>query len=362
MAVRTRAATGKIPWPLILLGGPEKGGKSHLAATFCSSKRVGLRFWLDLNEGAADEYVSLSIREPGDEGYQIIDHDGTFSDIYDQVLEVDKVARNADANGEPPVVLVVDSASALWKMFTAWANTRALRTKKNQRLLAEDPDNQIDVPYYVWNEPNKRHRRFMDTLMQMPAIVIMTGRLAEKAIIEKGEPRRDGAKEWKIEVQKDVVYDATAVIHIYREKNTRRFTLAGVRSLHFPQPDGAEIELSTGTLDLEAFIWDGLKCSQENSGGRVMAPLVADRAETWIEDVNRETDEEALRAVWAMLHDKAGLPPGEDRERVKASITSRVEFLRSLPTEDAPMPEEPPEDDTSARIRAAANQNQEETA
>lgn len=359
MAVRTRKPTGKIPWPLIVLAGPQKGGKSHTAATFCASKRVGQRFWLDLNEGAADEYVSLSIRDEKDDGYEIIDHDGSFSDIYDQVLEVDKIAREADAKGEPPAVLVIDSGSAEWKMLTAWAYSKAERLKTNLKLLAEDPDAKIDIPYYVWNEPNKRHRRLMDVLMQMPAIVIMTGRLAEKTIIENGQPRRDGAKEWKVEVQKDVVYDATAVIHIYREGNVRRFTLAGVRSLHFPQPEGAEIELAEGTLDLEAFIWEGLKCSQANSGGRVMAPLVADRAEKWLDEVAQQPDEKLLHEVWIMA--KEALPPGDDRQRVYNAVATRLDFLRARPAADDDADPTDQKDDTSARIRAAAAKSQEQT-
>lgn len=356
MAVRTRPATGKIPWPLIVLGGPEKGGKSHTAATFCSSKKVGQRFWLDLNEGAADEYVSLSIRDEKDEGYEIVDHDGSFSDIYDQVLEVDKIAREADAKGEPPTVLVIDSGTAEWKMLSMWAYSRAERLKTNKALLANDPDAQIDVPWYLWNEPNKRHWRLMDVLKQMPGIVIMTGRLAEKTVIENGKPRRDGAKEWKIEVQKDVVYDATAVIHIYREKNTRRFTLAGVRSLHFPQPEGAEIDLGDGSLDLEKFIWEGLKCSQANSGGRVMAPLVADRAEKWLDEVAVQRDEESLHQVWVMA--KEALPPSDDRERVKNAVTVRLEEIRGRLAQGDSDPME--QDDISTRIRAAAAQKDEE--
>lgn len=355
MPIRTRKPTGKIPWPLILLAGEEKAGKSYTAAAFCSSQRVGDRYWIDLGEGAADEYVSLSLRDKKDEGYQIVDHNGTFRDILDQILAIEEEAVRADKAGEPPVVVVVDSGSAMWKALSTWATSRAARTRSNQAKIKDDPDADIDVGPLFWNSANRWHRQIIDALMRMPAIVIITARLAEKSVIGPGG-RPTGEKEWKAEVQKDLPYDATAVIYVRREG--RRFTLAGVRSLFIEHEAGEETELAEGSLDLEKFIWEGLRCSQEASGGRVMSALVVDAAEKYLDEIANESSEEALRALWAMAKD--GLPPGEDRQRVSTAITARLEMLRSLPTGEQDDEHDPTVDATSAALRAAAADEKQE--
>src|SRR5690606_23124247 len=100
MAIKTRKPTGAVPWPLILLEGGEKAGKSWACAELSASEKVGQTYWLDLSEGAADEYGAV----PGAR-YLVVEHNGTWQDIVGQVAEIrEEAARAADA-GEPPVVL-----------------------------------------------------------------------------------------------------------------------------------------------------------------------------------------------------------------------------------------------------------------
>ena len=88
MTLRTRKPTGVPSWPLILLAGEAKTGKTYRAAEFTGDENVGRAFWLDLAEGCADEYGLV----PGAD-YEIVDHDGTWIDIVTQVAEVREVAR-----------------------------------------------------------------------------------------------------------------------------------------------------------------------------------------------------------------------------------------------------------------------------
>src|SRR3712207_7265593 len=46
-------------WPCILLEGEEKAGKSWALAQFSASDKIGMLYWIDLNEGAGDEYGAI---------------------------------------------------------------------------------------------------------------------------------------------------------------------------------------------------------------------------------------------------------------------------------------------------------------
>ena len=70
--LKTRKPTGRVPWPCILLEGEEKSGKSWALAQFSSSDRIGTLYWIDLNEGAGDEYGAI----PG-ATYELVEHAGT---------------------------------------------------------------------------------------------------------------------------------------------------------------------------------------------------------------------------------------------------------------------------------------------
>ena len=57
--LKTRKPTGRVPWPCILLEGEEKAGKSWALAQLSTSDRIGALYWIDLNEGAGDEYSKV---------------------------------------------------------------------------------------------------------------------------------------------------------------------------------------------------------------------------------------------------------------------------------------------------------------
>src|SRR4028119_1593003 len=74
--LKTRQPTGRVPWPCILLEGEEKAGKSWALAQFSSSDKIGALYWIDLNEGAGDEYGAV----PGAR-YQLVEHDGSYAAV-----------------------------------------------------------------------------------------------------------------------------------------------------------------------------------------------------------------------------------------------------------------------------------------
>jgi hypothetical protein len=120
---------------MVLIEGPDQVGKSYQAAQFTGSDRTGQAYWMDLGEGAADEYINV----PGAD-YLILDHDGTWSDIIHQIQEATK---EAEKSSDKPAVLVIDSMSNVWDMLKAWVNARARNSRNGKKLLASDPDAEI---------------------------------------------------------------------------------------------------------------------------------------------------------------------------------------------------------------------------
>src|SRR5690606_18804257 len=96
--------------------------------------------------------------------YEVIEHDGSYREILEQITAVWHEANRAAREGEPPVVLVVDSMSAEWTMLVNWTNDRARRSRTGQRKLQQDPDAEIDPTSNLWNDANKRHYRIMNLL------------------------------------------------------------------------------------------------------------------------------------------------------------------------------------------------------
>lgn len=210
--LRTRTPTGLPSWPLILVEGPEKTGKSWLCALLTSSPRIGRALWLDWTEGEGDQYGSI----PGVQ-YELIDHDGTFEDIGRQIFAARCEAQSALDRGEKPLLLVIDSMTAEWDALKAWADQRARNTESAKRKLARNPGADIPVPMNVWSDVSERHYRIMRLLMTFPGIVVMTARGKEIAAVgDDGKPT--GERDYKVEGHKNLAFDATAWVRLSRNQ------------------------------------------------------------------------------------------------------------------------------------------------
>ena len=229
--VRARKPTGAVPYPLILVEGEEKSGKSWAAALLSASSRVGQTYWLDLGEGGADEYGAI----PGAR-YLVLEHDGTWAQIVARVQEVKAEAARAKDAGKPPVVLVVDTMTDVWEGLKDWASDRAKQqAAKKGRVI--DPNGEIKVSMNLWNDAGARYRRLMTQLLTFPGVVILIARGKEVAVLDdKGNPV-EGRKEWKVEGHKTLAFDATLWLRMYR---TQRPIVVGARSVHVGIRPGAD--------------------------------------------------------------------------------------------------------------------------
>ncbi|MFD3456855.1 AAA family ATPase [Streptomyces sp. NPDC058691] len=349
--LKTRRPTGIVPWPLILIEGEEGSGKTYSAAEFSASKRIGQMYWVDLAEGSADEYAAI----PGAD-YEIIDHDGTYRDILEQIRAVYLEARRVAAAGEPPVVLSVDSGSSLWRMLRTWTSERARRGRSNAQRLQEDPDAAIDVGMNLWNDATERWMEVIHLLQTFPGIAIITARGKQiTAIDEGGNPVKDNRgrvlREWKVQAQKDLAFDCSVWVRMRRGRVPQ---VIKARSLQLRVEDGKPLELPDFTI--EDLVFNRLGCSLE-SQPRQMPALVGDRVQAWLDehDVEDLRDVEKLRELWwDAAKDDTGLSRGEVVS-IRATIERMVAEIENPPTD---MGQGPVSD--AERLRAAVERRDED--
>jgi hypothetical protein len=252
MTLKTRKPTGAVPWPLILIEGEEKAGKTWACAEFTASDKVGRCFWIDLGEGAADEYGAI----PGAD-YEVVEHDGSFADLLANVAEIHALGAKALAAGEKPVVLIIDTMTTEWDMLKDWATDRAKSSRSNRKKLENDPNAEIKVSGNYWNDANARHRTLMRLLKTFPGIVLMTSHGKAVAVIgDDGQPV-EGKKEHKVEAQKSLGADASCWLRLYR---TQPGEIVGGRSVHLKFRPGDEIRTLAKDWILEGIIFGVLRC------------------------------------------------------------------------------------------------------
>jgi hypothetical protein len=253
MAIKTRKPTGAVPWPLILIEGSEKSGKTWACATFSGSKRLGQMYWIDLGEGSADEYGAI----PGAD-YLIVEHDGSFAQILAAVRELHGMAAKELAAGRPPLALTIDSMTAEWELLKDWATNRAMGSRTNKAKLARDPNAEIKVSTNYWNDANGRHRELMRLLMTFPGPVLMTARGKQVAVIgDNGQPV-EGKKDYRVEAHKTLGFDASCWVRLSRDHEP---LVVGARSVHSGiRPGIDDPKTLPEDWTLEQLIFDLLRC------------------------------------------------------------------------------------------------------
>jgi AAA domain len=220
--LKTRKPTGKPPWPMILLAGAEKCGKSYAAAAFSASDLIDRTFFVELGEGYADHYGEI----PGAR-YEIVEHDGSY-------LSIGRCLRAATMQPRPngkPHAIILDSATELWDLLSEEAQATANRRK------GKDADGEAQITMDLWNVAKKRWRHIVDLLRQYDGPVIITARLEQVTVMAvNGTPTT--AKDWKIRAEKNLPFECDAVVKMPEQGKA---ILAGVRSLRLRTGSGLEV-------------------------------------------------------------------------------------------------------------------------
>jgi hypothetical protein len=262
MTLKTRPPTGIPSWPMILIEGPDSVGKSYQAAQFTGSERTGQAYWMDLGEGAADEYINV----PGAD-YLILDHDGSWADICEQIREATAAAEGSDK----PAVLVIDSMSNVWDMLKAWVNSRARNSRNGKKLLAADPDAEIKPAPNLWNDANDRHHQFLNLLARFPGIVVLTAKGKETMAVDGDGRPIPNAKDYSVEANKNLPFRVNAHVRLSREDAPM---VVSFRSATNGMRPGVDRPQKYPEFTLEHLVFDvmGLKTAQT----RDVTPLVSD--------------------------------------------------------------------------------------
>lgn len=226
MALRTRKPTGKAPWPVVLLAGREKCGKSYAASKFSGSDMVGRTFYIEVGEGSADQYGAL----PGAR-YEIVEHDGSWADILRAVEEA-----VAEPTTGKPNALVIDSMTELWGLLSDEQESVARKRGKDTVTMDQ------------WNAAKKRWRKVIDAARRNRGPVIFTARYNEVTVMRNGKPTVD--KEWKIDAEKNLAYEVDAII---TWKQPREPFINGVRTVAFEVPQGGFSPKDPANFDLDKF-------------------------------------------------------------------------------------------------------------
>lgn len=312
--LKTRPPSGAVPWPLILIEGGEKAGKSWSIAELSASDKIGRTLWLDLGEGAGDEYGAI----PGAR-YELIEHDGTWASIMEQVKAARDEAQRAFEAKEKPVVLAVDSMTAEWEMLKEWVDGKARRRDANAKRLAKDPEAEVQITTDLWNLATARHKELMRILMRFPGIVVITARGVDQVAMENGQPTKN--RTWKVEGQKSLAFDASVWVRVSRTEHPR---IIGARSVHAGIIPGEDKPKIIPDLKLEKLIFEVLKCDPTNAHVREMANL-ADRVAELVDLAIAVETTNAAKDVWALAQTAEVLDMGnEGGQTIRTILTEKA--------------------------------------
>lgn len=292
--LRTRKPTGMPSWPILLLAGVEKAGKSYAAAQAAASELIGRVFWIGVGEDDPDEYGQLA-------DFDIVLHDGTYRGIL-SALEAASAQPRVDGK---PNLIVVDSMSRIWSLLTdaaqETANERATRKAAQGKGRAPGPDG-ADISMDLWNVAKQRWGHVLDVLRAHDGPVIVTARLELVTAMKDGKPTTD--KEWKVVGEKNLPFEVGAIIQL------RAFGegyLTGVRSLRY-RPSPAELTRLPDDWSVD-FLWQQLGLA-EGAGARSHATVHAQGA---------DAERAALLGRIKAAAEAAGVPLGQISEEWAAS-------------------------------------------
>ncbi|MGW4086986.1 hypothetical protein ACWEGS_28540 [Streptomyces sp. NPDC004822] len=227
---------------MILLAGPEKTGKSRIAAEGTASELLGMTYWIEIggSEGTADYYGRL----PG-ANYEIVPHDGSYQDILDAVRWA--VAQPPAVEGKRNMI-VLDNGTNLWDMLSdeqaLYARWRAERKAHENRRRGPNPDLPVTVEPDLWNRAKDRWGEILWLLRRHSGPVVIIARQELVTAFENDKPTRDKTRKIKAEKNLPAAVDAIVELHALGEAY-----LTGVRTLHWEVTPGQSERFEDFSID-----------------------------------------------------------------------------------------------------------------
>ena len=237
MTLKTRKPSGKPDWPILLLAGAEKAGKSYSCAQASASEKIHRTFWVSIGETDPDAYGAI----PGAD-FEIVEHNGHFGTPEGILVALGDVASEARKDRDAGYVdlLVVDSMTRLWDQITDTLNGLAeKRPHKREAVVTMD----------LWTRGKGWWRQAVQAILAFPGPALLTARL-EAVTVMDGAGKPTSIKADKVKTEKSLPYDVDGVIQMPERGKT---FIEGVRSVQF-QLDGRQ-EFPGFTVDK---LWDAM--------------------------------------------------------------------------------------------------------
>lgn len=228
MTRETRRPTGKAAWPITLVTGPQKTGKTHIAAEASASPLIDRAFWFTCGENAPDDFLGIDTPEGhGAPRFEIVDTDGTYRDLYAAMQDMSRVPMDL----ERPHLWVLDSGSKLWALLTDMAQEQANHrwAKRDANKHKELPLDGVTIGMDLWTTAKNRWGGIVDLMRAHQGPSIITARMDYVNVVNaKGDPT--GEKTWKVKVEGSLPFEVDAIAEVPELGDVY---LTGVRSSRF---------------------------------------------------------------------------------------------------------------------------------
>ncbi|MFE1289611.1 hypothetical protein [Streptomyces sp. NPDC058751] len=319
--MKTRKPTGRIGWPLVVVAGAEKTGKSHLCAEFANSDLIGRLIWIPIGESDVDSFGQIADFDIADE------QDGTYRGILNTVRQA--VAEPRADPGKPNAI-VLDSGTILWELLQDEADliarSRAAEKAARQKRPGPSADDDVVIGHSLWNRAKDRWRHVIDALRRHDGPVIICCRLDEVTEFDaQGNPTRN--RTWKVKAERNLPYDATVVMQL---RTYRRPTLTAVRSLVMRLAPDEERTRPGLTLD-------GLmrELGMEQNINVQPAPFIAPQPEAGLDEFEREAEQrvkanEAAAEMRRYATERRVPEPGDVTQNITRALKDDLDPRRAL--------------------------------
>lgn len=227
MALILRDPTGKPPWPITLISGIEKSGKTFAAAQASASKLIDRTIWFPFGEDDPDEYGAI----PGAR-FKIATHNGTYRALYNAMNDALALEQDPSYDPKVPDLWVLDSGGRLWALISDMAQVEANRrwAKRRENQGKPIPEDGVRITPDLWNTANARWEGILNLMRKHKGPSIITARLGLKSIVNEKTGEPTGAKDWKVEAQKGLPFDVGVIVEMHARGENY---LTGVRSLRW---------------------------------------------------------------------------------------------------------------------------------
>lgn len=251
-ALRTRRPTGKGGWQRVLLTSDESGivDAAWAAAAFTGDERLVTTYWLELNPGETGDVFGAAHGAD----FELLDHDGSWADIFDQVDAAWEVARDVAASGPYPSALIVHGMSGEWMMLSDLADRRARRRTAAELLRrgldpapAYSSDIKVEIDADLWTLVGRRHRQLMAKILTWPGPVILIAR-----------EKRNADGRWVLKAQDQLGFDVTAWVRFVRGEKPEIVSFLTPEGIRLNSRQRRELR---SKFTLERMLWDWAGCT-----------------------------------------------------------------------------------------------------